>query len=746
MSQGFTPRSPQQAVPNSRSAISPPQLLGRSSLSPFPSSGRKKVSRSITPMRDPSALVEDLERSQTGLPARPFWEVRPMQPWGSQRRIEDDSHAVQPVREVLQTTPAEHCPYPSQPEFSASDDQESSRLRQSSGRLSHDGLTASGTLAFQGGSGVPQSFTQDHQQCLSPLVDSQGYASRVVSTHPSGSQVPPQMPISEGGRTYKYHSASYPPEGTSARTTQRAPIAAPSDYQGRVGVHTSEGTVLQGLPANTSLVPPTGQYQSTSHSNDAPFSSQPTSSQGRGQGSDVGMGAQNSSRDIQEQRMPGAFAGLAPEPDADRMDLDDNLDRYMTSPNTMTTMHASAFSTAGQIGPDIGDSFNRRRDNDIPSIPDNFQNFNSHFLRPVMNAISKHCEELSDAIRSTDERHRREFQALREKILQVANNSGADSRTPTGNSREPEAEGSTGDSDGEDDQSDPRSHHPLKSTFMNYLRLHLLYLLKLETLDNLKTIAPLTDEEVEAYKINAPNSITITADNWRYDFSRPRDNLFNKEAEYVFADSFVDDLRNGGYTHPNPLPELFWDAVYVKARFHSQLKYLCGLYRQQRNPNEAKRILELEKKARARRKQQLYEATMVYLSEENEDMCHRVLYHHAGVDIISSDESGIDDEGDPVYFTVTPGWRSDELTTLQRSIQRRRKQSRAVKHRQRGGIGSKPRIRVLGNRVDTDAPAPPGMPRNCYGASWMGALRSGELARLKVANYDYDFTNGQFSA
>jgi hypothetical protein len=109
---------------------------------------------------------------------------------------------------------------------------------------------------------------------------------------------------------------------------------------------------------------------------------------------------------------------------------------------------------------------------------------------------------------------------------------------------------------------------------------------------------------MERYKCRLPGSLTITADNWKYDFSRDRNHPFNAEATFVFSQSFLTALNNGSY-NDDPLPVLFWDQKYIQATFHEQLKYLSGLYKEQQDPLRSKATTRQAKNARARRKRQV---------------------------------------------------------------------------------------------------------------------------------------------
>ena len=97
-------------------------------------------------------------------------------------------------------------------------------------------------------------------------------------------------------------------------------------------------------------------------------------------------------------------------------------------------------------------------------------------------------------------------------------------------------------------------------------------------------------------------------------------------------------------------------------------------------------------------------------------------------------------EGRPRYTIMKLEWRADMVTKYVRAMDVVHLSTRWT----RGGRprkGQFPRIRVAArNKVDTDAQAVPGLPRNFYDSNWLDALSEEERASLQILDVDVDLS------
>jgi len=113
-----------------------------------------------------------------------------------------------------------------------------------------------------------------------------------------------------------------------------------------------------------------------------------------------------------------------------------------------------------------------------------------------------------------------------------------------------------------------------------------------------------------------------------------------------------------------------------------------------------------------------------------------------GVVGVSSDES--DDEPrkstHKKYTRVRPSWRSKDLESLNDDVMESLALSRQPRVGKRKNLGSKPRRRVDGGKVNNEATPPAGTPVNCVDAIWLAGRPIDE--DLQLDNRRYDFVNG----
>ncbi|KAJ3511305.1 hypothetical protein NLJ89_g4176 [Agrocybe chaxingu] len=339
---------------------------------------------------------------------------------------------------------------------------------------------------------------------------------------------------------------------------------------------------------------------------------------------------------------------------------------------------------------------------------------------------------LQSALQHSVLSHQTQFNGIRQEMLSLRSSSHTQ-QAPRRRVREKEPE-----------IHDPRDDHPIRPTFLKYIHRHFFKLLKITNTRELRLIQPLSEMEMLAYERRQPGCIQITPENWRYDLSRRRDDPFNLDAQYVFSQSFLRALQDHEYIYPNSIPETFWDRNYIYDTFHEQLKYLHAKYHELADRTGNKTHRRQKKNARAQRKQELFKLRSEVIKSSPSLRCHLRLFRQMGVHGVSSDESEVDAEGHVRYIRVEPSWRPRPIVHLQRRLDRVAQQTvRVAKEGTRRRAGAKPRIRLDRGRFNETARAPPGMPRNCYAETWKQSLRSNEKVDLDMADYDYDFENGQ---
>ena len=93
------------------------------------------------------------------------------------------------------------------------------------------------------------------------------------------------------------------------------------------------------------------------------------------------------------------------------------------------------------------------------------------------------------------------------------------------------------------------------------------------------------------------------------------------------------------------------------------------------------------------------------------------------------------------YFIVESAWQSQALIEFFRILDKWHIQDlrEKVGDKATGGNPPRKRVPVVGGRV-ADTPAPQGLWRNCYNATWLANLKPHVRRRLQVIDEDYDFT------
>ena len=86
-----------------------------------------------------------------------------------------------------------------------------------------------------------------------------------------------------------------------------------------------------------------------------------------------------------------------------------------------------------------------------------------------------------------------------------------------------------------------------------------------------------------------------------------------------------------------------------------------------------------------------------------------------------------------------PAWRSNQLAALLWQVDDVANANAEVTIGKRKKAGNQLRLRPHTRKVNNEAAAPPGLPRNCYDAPWLASLCPRQRKELRVQEKDYDF-------
>ena len=125
----------------------------------------------------------------------------------------------------------------------------------------------------------------------------------------------------------------------------------------------------------------------------------------------------------------------------------------------------------------------------------------------------------------------------------------------------------------------------------------------------LEQVKPPTSEERKAYDEKARNSIVITAENFRYDFTKAVDDRFNKDAIHVAWTSLYNAFHAGDYRQSDEamrLPQELLTKEYIEASTKQHFQYLKSQWNEAASGNfEKKRASRLEDSRSHSRRQQV---------------------------------------------------------------------------------------------------------------------------------------------
>lgn len=93
---------------------------------------------------------------------------------------------------------------------------------------------------------------------------------------------------------------------------------------------------------------------------------------------------------------------------------------------------------------------------------------------------------------------------------------------------------------------------------------------------------PISDKELKAYKKD-PTVLRCTSEEFRVDFEHPWGSSdFNKAANKVFIDSFLDVYNSGSYRKVK-LPSALLERKVIAAALHTHMEHQFRLYRNVKN-------------------------------------------------------------------------------------------------------------------------------------------------------------------
>ncbi|KAH7918971.1 hypothetical protein BV22DRAFT_1051388 [Leucogyrophana mollusca] len=284
--------------------------------------------------------------------------------------------------------------------------------------------------------------------------------------------------------------------------------------------------------------------------------------------------------------------------------------------------------------------------------------------------------------------------------------------------------------------------------FLACIRRHTLILLKIKDLKYIcNTPCVLSEEEHDAFDQELPGSIVISSTNFRVDLSRDRNTPFNLEACSVFAKDFYDKVVNDQWYSRPAIPERYRDVDTIELAFYNHLRYIKERYTQMRAPkgvNEKR----LQKSSRGTRKRRLYKDRLEAVTQSDSLSKHASLLEAVRAQGMSSDESDREDGEDGKkaksnsFSRVYPAWRSSQLAGFLWHLDNVVAANRAPLVGTRKRPGAAARLRPHSQKINKDAPAPPGLPRNCYERDWLASVERlfpRQFKALNIQQFDYAF-------
>ncbi|KAI6027218.1 hypothetical protein EDC04DRAFT_2899234 [Pisolithus marmoratus] len=304
--------------------------------------------------------------------------------------------------------------------------------------------------------------------------------------------------------------------------------------------------------------------------------------------------------------------------------------------------------------------------------------------------------------------------------------------------------------------SDPTSDIPTKSDieehkyFSTCIQLHALHLLKITDYKYLNTIkCVLTSDEVEAYKQDIPGCPEVMLTNFIVDCAHGKDMPYNHEAFMVFTEDFLDKVNNHGWYALQTIPEQYHNFDIVYGAFKAHFTYIKSCYNEviiaaSKDPVKAKEDVKarLHKSSCTSRKVQLLKMCLDAMAEHPKLWKHLPLVNYLGTQGISSDESKDKTRRTISYPCAYPCWHSQQLSALMWEVDLAILEFLSItigKHKKAGmQLWNCPHS----EKFNDAAAAPPGLPMNCYDATWLSLLHPCSKKQLRVQEEEYDFSPG----
>ncbi|KAI0313834.1 hypothetical protein OF83DRAFT_1175305 [Amylostereum chailletii] len=297
---------------------------------------------------------------------------------------------------------------------------------------------------------------------------------------------------------------------------------------------------------------------------------------------------------------------------------------------------------------------------------------------------------------------------------------------------------------------DPLKGHPDYNRFGKAVNNHICTLLGLRTPEALRYVrSGVSQEEIEAFEARQDGCIEITAKSYLYDFEQDRDTPFNLEALTVAVDDFKLQATEGELAGPK-FPDSFLEIEYIRSRFYRHLGYFKDKYNQLKRETASSRDDRRKREARSSHKGNNFTCRYDVVKERRSLRGHRKIMKKSGTGGISSDETDTERERERLvntdlpkqYRQIRPWWRGDEFTNFQWSLDTTSRQSVSRPIGRRAKSGSDRRAHVHCDKINYDAPAPPGLPHNIYRPEFLEQLRPFERLQLGLLDWEYDWEKG----
>ena len=132
--------------------------------------------------------------------------------------------------------------------------------------------------------------------------------------------------------------------------------------------------------------------------------------------------------------------------------------------------------------------------------------------------------------------------------------------------------------------------------------------------------------------------------------------------------------------------------------------------------------------------------------DDHELVKHVLLIQYLGAQAMSSDESEDEHRRTISYPRIYPCWRSQQLAAILWQADTVSEVIRSQPLGRRKKPGTQLRIRPHSSKYNETAPAPIGLPRNCYDPYWLAGLTEKTKKELKVQDVDYEFVEVETGA